>query len=133
MSWYLGPAKVPCEHSYNHLGIVVNHKCKLSDRIHEACSKGRKTYIALSDLSTKFLNPNVALRLLNLGGGVYEERSQEAVAIVILHKMNYCASRVIADIPCGASDQFLSVVVAVMKDCGIWLRYWSTDCAICLR
>ena len=26
MSWYLGPAKVSCEHSYNHLGIVVNHK-----------------------------------------------------------------------------------------------------------
>ena len=68
MSWYLGPAKVPCKHSYNPLGIVVNHKCKLSDRIHEACSKGRTTYFALSDLGTKFLNPNVALRLLNLGG-----------------------------------------------------------------
>ena len=38
------------------LRIVVNHKCKLSDRIHEACSKGRKTYFALSDLGTKFLN-----------------------------------------------------------------------------
>ena len=57
MSWYLGRAKISCEHSYNHLGIVVNHKCKLSDRIHVACSKGRKTYFALSDLGTKFLNP----------------------------------------------------------------------------
>ena len=40
---YLGPAKVSCEHSYNHLGIVVDHECKLSDRMHEACNKGRKT------------------------------------------------------------------------------------------
>ena len=63
MLWHLGPAKVPCEHSYNHLGIVVNHKCKLSDRIHEACNKGRKTYFALSDLGTKFLNPKTLSHL----------------------------------------------------------------------
>ena len=54
MSWFLGPAIAPCEHSYNHLGIVVNHMCKFSDRIHEACSKGRTTFFALPDLGTKF-------------------------------------------------------------------------------
>lgn len=57
-NWHLDPAKVSCEQSYNHLGIVINHKCKLSDRINEAYNKGRKSYFALSDLGTSFLNPN---------------------------------------------------------------------------
>ena len=55
--WYIGPYEIPCEENYNHLGILINHKCKLSDRIHAACNKGRKSYFALSDLGTTFLNP----------------------------------------------------------------------------
>ena len=52
--WYIGPYEIPCEENYNHLGILINHKCKLSDRIHAACNKGRKSYFALSDLGTTF-------------------------------------------------------------------------------
>lgn len=62
-NWHLGPAKVSCEQSYNHLGIVINHKCKLWDRINEACNKGQKSYFALSDLGTPFLNPNTLSHL----------------------------------------------------------------------
>lgn len=63
ISWYLGPAIVSYERSYNHLGIIINGKCKLSDRIQEACNKGRKSYFALSDLGTPFLNPRTLTHL----------------------------------------------------------------------
>ena len=57
LSWNLGGIEIPCDDSYTHLGIVVNRKCKLSDRIAAACTKGRKSYFALSDLGSPYLNP----------------------------------------------------------------------------
>lgn len=63
MSWHLGPAIVSCNRSYNHLGIIINEKGKLSDRIQEACNKGRRSYIALSDLGSPFLNPRTLTHL----------------------------------------------------------------------
>ena len=57
LSWSMGKSRVSCKQSYNHLGIIINQNCKLSDRINEACNKGRRSYFALSDLGTQFLNP----------------------------------------------------------------------------
>lgn len=47
----------------NHLGIIINEKCKLSDRKQEACNKGRNSYFALSDLCSQFLNLRTLTRL----------------------------------------------------------------------
>ena len=63
LSWNLGGIDIPCDDNYTHLGIVVNRKCKLSDRIAAACSKGRKSYFALSDLGSPYLNPLTVLHL----------------------------------------------------------------------
>ena len=57
LSWNLGGIDIPSDDSYTHLGIVINRKCKLSDRIATACTKGRKSYFALSDLGSPYLNP----------------------------------------------------------------------------
>ena len=55
--WTLGEDVVPCLDSYNHLGILVNNKCTLVDRITAACRKGRNSYFALADLGSQYLNP----------------------------------------------------------------------------
>ena len=57
LSWNLGGIDIPCDDNYTHLGIVVNRKCRLSDRIAASCTKGRKSYFALSDLGSPYLNP----------------------------------------------------------------------------
>lgn len=86
---FLGQCLIPVQENYNHLGVIVDHKCgrlgdtlyvvsqnfrvtfgtphfktfssfttsRLSTRITEACNKGRKSYYALSDLGSQFLNP----------------------------------------------------------------------------
>jgi hypothetical protein len=53
----LGDIKIPCSDSYNHLGIVINNKLTLSDRILSACRKGQKSYYALNDIGSNYLNP----------------------------------------------------------------------------
>ena len=57
LSWNLGGIDIPCEDSYTHLGIVINRKCSLSDRVVAACTKGRKSYFSLADIGSPFLNP----------------------------------------------------------------------------
>lgn len=56
-TWHLGQTEVPQKESYNHLGITVHSKCKLSVAISDACKKGKKSYFALSDIGSKYLNP----------------------------------------------------------------------------
>lgn len=41
----------------NHLGIIINNKLTLSDRIITACRKGQKSYFALNDIGSNYLNP----------------------------------------------------------------------------
>lgn len=55
--WFLGQCSIPTADKYNHLGIIVDNRCKLFARITEACNKGRKSYFALSDIGSQFLNP----------------------------------------------------------------------------
>ena len=57
LSWNLGGIDIPCEDSYTHLGIIINKKCSLTDRVVAACTKGRKSYFSLSDIGSPFLNP----------------------------------------------------------------------------
>ena len=57
LSWNLGGIDIPCDDNYTHLGVVINRKCRLSDRIAASCTKGRKSYFALSDLGSPYLNP----------------------------------------------------------------------------
>ena len=57
LSWTLGDTTIPNKSEFTHLGIVVNNKCKFSERIATACTKGRKSYFALSDLGSPYLNP----------------------------------------------------------------------------
>ena len=57
LSWNLGGIAIPCDDNCTHLGIVINKKCSLSDRVVSACTKGRKSYFSLSDLGSPFLNP----------------------------------------------------------------------------
>ena len=56
LTWSLGDATVPCKDSYSHLGIVVNNKCSLIDRITLACEKGRKSYFAISNMLLSLTN-----------------------------------------------------------------------------
>jgi hypothetical protein len=53
----LGDIKIPCSDSYNHLEIVINDKLTLSDRILSACRKGQKSYYALNEIGSNYLNP----------------------------------------------------------------------------
>ena len=57
LTWSLGDATVPCKDSYSHLGIVINKKCSLFDRITLACEKGRKSYFAISNMLLSLANP----------------------------------------------------------------------------
>lgn len=42
---------------YNHIGIVINNKLTVSDRILSACRKGQKAYYALNDVGSNYFNP----------------------------------------------------------------------------
>ena len=55
--WTLGEDVVPCLDVCNHLGILINNKCTLTDRIAAACRKGRNSYFALADIGSQYLNP----------------------------------------------------------------------------
>ena len=50
LSGSLGYAIVPCKDSYNHIGILINNKCSLTDRITLACEKRRTSYLAISNM-----------------------------------------------------------------------------------
>lgn len=43
--------------AYNNLGIVLNNKAKLGDRISTACNKEWKSFHGLSDISITKVNP----------------------------------------------------------------------------
>lgn len=53
---FLGQCLIPVQGKYNHLGVIINHKCRLSARITDACNKVRKSYYAFSDFGSQFLN-----------------------------------------------------------------------------
>ena len=55
--WKLGSEIISVDESYNHLGVIINNKCTLSDRIMLACEKGRKAYFGISNLVLTFANP----------------------------------------------------------------------------
>ena len=57
LTWSLGDVIVPCKDSYNHLGILINNKCSLTDRITLACEKGRKSYFTISSMLLSLVNP----------------------------------------------------------------------------
>lgn len=55
--WTLGDTPVPCSDSCTHLGIIINSKCSLSERIKSVCRKGRNSFYALTDIGSPYLNP----------------------------------------------------------------------------
>lgn len=54
---YLGQSKIQCGIDYEHLGISINSNTKSKSRISNACSKGWKSFYALSDLHISRINP----------------------------------------------------------------------------
>lgn len=56
-TWKLGDTIISCADNYNHLGIIISSKLTLSDRIITACRKGQKSYYALNDIGSNYLNP----------------------------------------------------------------------------
>lgn len=54
---HLGNSPIPFGKTYNHLGIALNNKAKLGDRIATACNKGWKSFYGLSDISITNVNP----------------------------------------------------------------------------
>ena len=61
--WTLGDTPVPHRNSCCHLGIIINDKSSLSDRIKSACRKGRNTFYALTDIGSPYLNPLTLVKL----------------------------------------------------------------------
>ena len=57
LSWTLGDTTIQNKSDFTHLGIIVNNKSKFSELIATACTKGRKSDFALSDLGSPYLNP----------------------------------------------------------------------------
>ncbi|KAK3100583.1 hypothetical protein FSP39_022163 [Pinctada imbricata] len=66
-TWKLGSEIISVNESYNHLGVIINNKCNLSERIMLACEKGRKAYFGISSMLLTFANP---LSVVHLYGTV---------------------------------------------------------------
>lgn len=61
--WTLGDTPVPRLDSCCHLGIIINDKSSLSDRVKSACRKGRNSFYALTDIGSPYLNPLTLAKL----------------------------------------------------------------------
>ena len=54
---FLGNCKIQYCQNYDHLGILINCNTKSSSRISNACSKGWKSFYALTDMDISRVNP----------------------------------------------------------------------------
>lgn len=61
--WYLGTEPVYLSKTYNHLGILLQSKLVHTEKIANACRKGRQAYYALK--IQEHLNPDTVSRLYN--------------------------------------------------------------------
>ncbi|KAK3088399.1 hypothetical protein FSP39_018702 [Pinctada imbricata] len=61
--WTLGGEILPVEDKYCHLGITISNNFRQTEHIKFSCSKAKKSYFALSDIGSPFLNPNTISQL----------------------------------------------------------------------